>query len=525
MDNELTIALKLNRDECIRGESVFFEMTITNASPTPIRKFLPLKSDLRTVSLIARGAKGEVIADQRSADDRDGVYHHEPRSEPPTTILAPNKSVTLTGDLLEWFAELEPGRYEITGQHIFGAESQPVPLKILPAAAVFASTPRYAAQAPSAPFTGAWAHQEGEGLLLFYQHQSPTLPRNPRHGVRVANPKKEVEPHAAVMPVGEADTGHLIWLDPKNQLQVAAITIQDEAKVSGWEVQPPFKGRLLSSPLSMPDHRAFVPFAAEDRKKVAVLEIDAGGDVKIHEIGVSATQGLGPYVCLWQYDAWLHFCWTGANGREIQHARLPLHDTAAGFVTRSAHVSEEAILWIDGYLDTRAPARDAPYFEEQVPPERRGQVEMPPPPPLVLWCVSLTMAGLRCTRVDVVKNVSQVDQTLPTGGAKELRVLGSVVTNEDYHLGMLLAGEKDVLYFASTATRRFEPLEKLVKEPVTLESCPALITASRRGTSPWVYLRRIAPDKTVRYARLEPQDEEDPVERSAQAPTRRRRRR
>ncbi len=524
MDNELTVTLKLKRDECIRGESVFFEVTVTNTSPAPIPEFLPFDSDLKTVMLTAQSAKGSVSANQLSADARDGVYHHDPTEQPPTFTLAPNASVTLAGDLLEWFGELEPGRYEITAEHIFGGESKSVPLKIHPPAAVFASTPRYAAQSPASPFTGAWAHQESEGFLLFYQHQSPTLPRNPRHGIRVANPKKEVEPHAAVLPVGEVDTGHLIWLDPKSQLQVAAVTIQDEASISGWEVKPPFKGRLLLSPLSMPDCRVFVPYADENGKKVAILEIDADGDVKIHEIDVSKTQGLGPYVCLWQYDAWLHFCWAGAGGREIQHARLPLHDTAAGFVTHSAHTSDDPILWIDGYVDTKAPARDAPYFDEQLPPERRGQVEMPPPAAVMLWCVASATAGLRCVRVDVAKSTGRLDQTLPTGGAKELRVLSSVVTHENFSLAMLLAGEKNALYFASTATRRFEPLDKLVKEQVTLESCPALITASRQGTAAWVYLRYMAHDKTVRYLRLEPENEPDPVEQRAGATTRRRRR-
>ncbi|MCH7807602.1 MAG: hypothetical protein IIB60_00115 [Planctomycetes bacterium] len=257
---------------------------------------------------------------------------------------------------------------------------------------------------------------------------------------------------------------------------------------SGSEVVLPFKGSPLASPLSMADGRLLIPFAGPRKRKVAILQVSPDASIQPFQLDLGKVKPLGPYVCFWEYDARLHFAWSAPKGREIILGRLPLDDPAAGFPTRSVYLSDAPILWIDAYLDTDGPSQEAPYLEEMIPPDQRDKVPPPPSPGVVLWCVTDSPSGLKCTRVNVSQGQGKPATTLPTGGAKDLRVLGSVVTYE-FELAMLLADAEDKLYYASTIRGSVEPLADVAGVDITLGEFPALIRASGHARTPWVYLR------------------------------------
>lgn len=523
----LSISLALEQAACIRGESVYFEVVLENISKETVEDLPDFAPDNECVTLIVEGRDERLTAHQLSWQERDGVYDHGPE-EPHTVNLVRGQKISLRDDLLSWFGELPAGNYKVSATYsgrLLDVASAPVELKVLAAAPWFASTPRYAAAGPSAPRTAAWVQKHGEGELLFYEQRSSTLPRNPRHGTRAVEIKKSKAPtdlFAATLPVGTVSEGHLLWFDDRDRLQFVAVDPQKPRLGMGVEVEVGFKGDLLHSPLSMPDGSLFVPMVDKKKQTVAILHVQSDGDAKSYELDLGEVKPLGPYSCFWEYDARLHFAWAAPRGREIMLGRLPLDDPASGFPRRSVYLSDAPILWIEAYLDTDVPTREAPYLEELIPPEQRDKVPPPPSPGVMLWCVTETPTGLACIRFNPAQGHSKVAATLNTGDVKGLRVIGSVVTYE-YELVMLLADAQDQLYYASTIRGSVQPLAEAIGKVVTLQEFPGLIAASRFAQSPWVYLRYVKDKASIDYIRLEPADEKDPVERQEAAkPSRRR---
>lgn len=518
----ITISMVIEHSACIRGESVYFRMVLENISKETINDLPDFTPDNLSVTLTVERKDEQRTANQLSWQERDGVHEHGP-DDPVTVNLGRGQKFSLRDDLLSWFGELPPGTYKVWATYsgrMLDVESTPVELKVLPASPLFASTPRYAAAGPSAARTAAWVHKQAEGELLFYEQRSSTLPRNPLHGIRAAEIKKSKTPtelFAAILPVGTVSEGHILWFDDRNRLQFVAVDPQNPRPAVGVEVEVPFKGcELLNSPLSMGEAKLFVPLVDEKKKTVAILHVNSDGSAKSYELDLGEVKPLGPYACFWEYDARLHFAWATPNGREIMLGRLPLDDPASGFPKRSVYLSDAPILWIDAYLDADAPTREAPYLEELIPPEQRDKVPPPPTPGVMLWCVTETATGLGCTRVNAALGQGKSVANLPTGGAKDLRVISSVVTYE-YELAMLLADAKDQLYYASTIQGSVRPLEEAAGKVVTLQEYPGLIASSRFARSPWVYLRYVKDKASIDYIRLEPADNKDPVERQEAA--------
>jgi hypothetical protein len=517
MNGTLSITLRLDRNECVRGESVYFDVTLANTGRTRLTDLPTLDPMSRAIRLVADGPGGPRAADALSADERDGVDFHAPRGAPPTVDLDPGQKLELRDDLLSWFGELEPGTYQITARTGLDTVSAPVALKVLRANPQSLTTPRFAAGAPAALLTGAWTHDSGDGkvaagAVLFFQQQSPAVPRNSRHGLRVAQTKLPVEAHAATVPYGEITRGHVLWLDERGRLLMAQADLVNPRLSPEIEVQTPFKGILLASAVTRPDGGLWVPWTDEKREKVAILSVSATGDSKPYALDLDKTKPLGPYACFWEYLQRLHFLWAAPRGREIQYARLPLDDPGSGFVVRSVAALDDPIMWIDAYLDADVASRAAPYFEEQIPPDQRGTAVQPPGPTLMLWVVTGAAGSPRCARVEAATGYSKPAAMLPTGAAQGLHVVASVVTYT-HELALLLADAKDQLYYASTTRGKLVPLAEAAGRQITLADHPGLMTATSQGRDPWVYLRYIQDKRAIGYIRLEPAADRDPVER------------
>ncbi|MCH7807601.1 MAG: hypothetical protein IIB60_00110 [Planctomycetes bacterium] len=212
MNGTLIITLTLAQTDCVRGESVFFEVVIKNVSKNRIDGLPTLAAPQKSVVLEIAGRNGTRRAHQLSAMERDGIHRHADRGAPPTTSLDPGQAMSLRDDLLSWFGELEPGTFQVTARHGKGTISDAVPLEVLPANPVLVTTPRYAAQGPAARLSAAWVHKADDKFVLFYQHQSPVVPRNPIHGIRVV--ELEEAPTALYAPTlsgADVAKGHLLW--------------------------------------------------------------------------------------------------------------------------------------------------------------------------------------------------------------------------------------------------------------------------------------------------------------------------
>jgi hypothetical protein len=512
----LALRLKLDRPECLRGESAFFALELQNVTNGPA-EVPSLDPDNRTVKLLIGAGEGDqepqYVAHQLSARERDGLYQHEMPEEPEMLSLRAKQSVELRGDLLSWFGELPPGTHQITATYygnLLLAESPPVTLRVVPSAPRLSSVPRYGLQDRAAPLAAAWAHRDARELLLFYQLQSPYLPRNVRHAIRLGGVKDLVSLQAACVSHREPERGHLYWQTPDGKFFFAAVDLQSGQAGEPVEAKLPFRGQCLDSALSMPDGTLMVPFADEAKGRVAVLRV-ADGEVTPYLLDLGAARPLGPYVCFWEGAARLHFAWAKEGGRQVDYAMLPLDEPDAGFARRSVHVANDPIVWLDAYLDEEAALEGLPYFEEHMPEDQRAEDFEPQPPKVMLWCVTRGVGRLACTRVGAADSQSKAAASFGTQPLRGLRVLGSVVTHR-YELALLLADAADRLYYASTVRKAMLPVEQLAGRPVALGSFPALMTACGAALEPWVHLRYVQDGEVIQYVRLEPADEPDPTE-------------
>jgi len=517
----LILAIELDRRECIRGESVLFTVTLTNDSNAGLTKFPPFSSELSPVVLFLDGRKGQRQANQRSFQEREGTHRHGPSTPPTSITLAPRQKLQLQGDLLSWFGDMEPGEYTVTARHAYGAESKPVPLKVLPARAISASAPRYTTQGPASPMPAAWGHKQGDETLLFFQQQSPVLPRNVIHGFRAETVAEEVHPYAALIANSDVRSGHLVWLQKENRVSLTPVDLENGKSGPRREIKLPFAGELLPSPLSMPGGALWLPVAQKDRNAASFLEVLPDGKVNAFDLDLGQAKPLGAYVCFWEHGRQLHFSWAAEQGREVMLASLALSDPRTGFVKRSLYAPADPVFWLDAFIDIDAPARDAPYFEEQIPPGQRTR-PLVPEPPLVVACVTQSASSLNFVHVNTTDGQHKRVAMLPLAGLDAPRCLGGVVTYE-FQLVLLMADAQDRLFVASTTSNSVRAISDLVSPPPSAASFPSLVAATRQARSPWVYVRYLEKD-LVQYLRLEPVEERDPIERDTATPTRRRRR-
>jgi len=263
----------------------------------------------------------------------------------------------------------------------------------------------------------------------------------------------------------------------------------------------------------MPDTGVWIPITGLKRERVAVVHMDAKGGAASYELDLGQTKPLGPYVCFWDYDRFLHFAWTTPNGWDVQHARLSLADPASGFATRGLYLSNEPILALEAYMDLDAPLEEERRLRHSLPPEELEAVAELLSPKLMLWCVSQVPGQLTCTRISVTEGSSQPVLAFATSGLSDLCVHRSAMTYKQ-DLVLILADSNNQLYYASTGRRTLLPLAEVTGKELTLDDCPGLLASSRAAIRPWVYLTYIdRQEGTIGYIRLEPEDELDPIER------------
>lgn len=513
MDTPFSLTLKLDRPECLQGESLFFSAVLENVSGAQVRNVPTFEPTNHALRLIIEGPKLRRSGDALSADEREGVHRHGPTDTERRT-LNPKATLSTRGDLLEWLGEIPPGTYQLRAHYdamLLECESAPVTVTVRPASIIGSWTPRYGAQMPMARLTAAWAHHDEKEVMAFYQRLSAGLPRSTRRSLRLAGlgALHDVWPAAVATPAAE---GHLLWRDTRDKLYFTAIDAETPKIGSPVEINVPFAGEPLASPLTLPGGGLILAWTDAKKNKVAVLRVARNGAASTRELDLEKRQPLGPYVCFWEYGARLHFAWAAAGGREVMVARLPLTDPAADFTARAAFQSDDPVVWLDAYVDLDAAFKDQPYFEEQLQEDQRDKLPETQPSPIYLWCVTTSGGRLTCHRVNVTDGQSKVEAGFSAPGGADLRVISSAVTHR-HELSLLLADPQDQLYYASTAGGAILPLADAAKREITLDRAPTLLTASESGFEPWVYVRFVERKATIEYVRLEPDYQQDPIER------------
>jgi hypothetical protein len=407
--------------------------------------------------------------------ERDGLVEDIPRV-PEGRMLLPGEKLELKDDLLRWFGHIQAGTYRVWAEYrgvLRVAVSEPVELRVSQAVILAAKHPRWGAQRYDAPYTATWAHRHEKGIMLFYQLQSPHLPRNPVHSIRAGIINEQVSAHAACLPTAEHPVGHLYWFTLKERFFFMPFDVKKAVPGPAVEVKKlPFRGWPVPSGISMKDGSLLVPFLDYQKSRCAMLHIVPDGSCTAHEIDLGRNVPMGPYSCFYEQDQRLHFIWTRSRGRQVDYAMLLLDDMDSGFASRTIHISNDPILAFDAYVDSALPFKLVRKLYLGEGGEEEGEEE-PPQPRVMAWIVSSRDRRVNCTSVSVMDSGVRDAVSVPVpSGVSSLSVISSVSTSQG-GLCMLLADEGGRLYYASTVRKAMLPVEELVGVPITQAQGPA----------------------------------------------------
>jgi hypothetical protein len=504
---QVAVALKLEKQVVVRGESSYFSVTIKNVTKATIRDALALTKHNEALNIEVRSGDNVHVATQRSKDLREGLYSHGPRAAA-TVDIPPEEKLSLSGDLLSWFGELKPGQYQVTATY-GGADvpgtSEPVELRVLKADPVSNDVPRYGLAIASAPLAAAWTHKYGSDSSdagkfgVFYQLQSQCHPGSPVHGLLAAVLKAPVEPRAAVTPVPGLAVGHVVWQDGR-KLAVAPVDVEKQKLGTSLSLSVPFRGSPAPSPLTMRDGTLHIPYVEKDGKSAALLTVDAEGKSSTTEVPVGGYAPIGQSAWVWLNDARLTFVWAKPRGREIMSTWIPLGDLEAGFSTPIFVNVNDPVIYMHGYGD-----------QDSANARRLPDNPMPAPDAIV-WILQETAGGVAVARANMMAASPQVAWSFEKPEDSAFEVLSSVVTHQKNFAFVLQATSGQLLY-ASTTTKSIRPLAELMGGPIRREQSPALIAAGKDGILPFVHVRYIDSEGgRLAYAKIEPEGKHDPMD-------------
>jgi hypothetical protein len=512
----LSLSLRLSRSTCIRGESVFFELSLTNTGSSAVDSVRTFSADNESTLLLARRLDADPSVLPRSGDgasleSREGSHVHG-STFVEAVPLPPGQSIRETGDVLQWLGELEQGTWEVWGEHEIGAKSPArspvVTLTIEPAEATRLASVGPSLRSGLAPVLSAWRH--GPGGILFHQVLSPRLPRVAYRCVRIGEGVED----GAVYPSSMVDAGtwspHILLGTTAGLLAVTIDPATGEPTGRGVVEGLGERTRVIGSPLSLSDGRLL--FVAGDAKgsSLALAEVGEGYAAAVHAIETPGGYAGEPSVA-WDYQRAVRVAWTDARRRQAFIAESPLIDPASGGRTRPMYTAPGPIVALQ--LHTEAGV----FLGEYEPGTPAEQIQAPPAK-TSFWCVYEDRLNAGADDERVLWRGAYGSAALPDAGVAgsvevtglaEPRVIDRSLTMNG-GLVMLVAEKSGDLHYADMAAGTIAPVREITGTPVTPESRPELVTA-HGASPPWVYLRwSDKPNGRIAWAKLAPEEFEEP---------------
>lgn len=515
MRKGLTLKITLHAAEAIRGESVFFTITLHNTTNNPMVGLSTFDIDNRSVGVEAVGPDGTFRGREISRITRTGKHPHGPEEKLRFT-LAPGAKIELTDDLLMYTGEMPPGSYDVRayyGPWQETSQSPPVKLQIKAANIKTIATPRIGAKMPMGPLCGASLVQMGSApnsLAIFAQQQQPGMPRVPMHCVKVVDITEA--PTAlipAASPMVKQNTGHVVWLTG-GKAMMAGVNFGKSAGPA-VPIKAPFDGGPLRSPVSLPDQNLAMMWTDVSMTRAAALMVNPEGVCQVAPLELGKAAPMGGHCCLWDYNARLHMFWAGVGGREVLYSRCIFEDFLGGFSSPLSVMTDEPVVWIDGYIDHMAGILTRPVTEDRVKPEDAAKLEEPPPRMLMAWIVSKSKDRLICSRANMINRMIGAEASFmldQMGGDAE--VISTAITWRN-DLALLIKGKNGQFYYATSQDREINPLSELIERVVRIDQVPAIQSAGSDSIRPWVYLRYLDQNEgRIVYVKLSPLEEPDP---------------
>lgn len=528
----LKLELKLEHDRCIRGQSVFFTITLTNAGSSPVEGIASFHPFNRALRLVVRPENGKRLAGwpdgfARRQRDAANLMHWKTRR----ITLGPGELRSTNGDVLAWVGELPPGASQITAVydpmtalHEREIQSAPVTLLVTPARPSQVCAPRLPQVGYPVLLTTAWVHERGPQQKVFISGHSRRLPPNPAFGVEVTGLPAEARVVAATVELAAPGQVHLLWSTPRGGLEATLAKLDAHSRAAPAPIRAPWPNPVvLASPQTTARGELRAVLADAGMKQAQVLLAARLNQPRFHALDLRGAAPIGPHAVFWSQRDTLEFVWAAQKARTVQHISMDLEapdEVLAGEVL----AAPGAILRLDVAAESPAPqARRQGLLVERMPgeepPEPQEDEEqaapvVDPEDRYVLWalCARRVPAQLALIRRTLPRgperDVARFEQPADLKGS--LEAVDSLVAHRGIPM-YLLRDESGAYWYASTTCGRLRRLDELAGATIKPEQFPALVASSRASQDPWVYLRFVSESEGgFKYVLLEPGGMADP---------------
>ncbi len=483
------LELALAKINAVWGESVPFTLTLTNHSKVDVvlRDESP---ENRAFSVRVSGPSGFYAeGNTASVRIREGEHLDTPRIVSRRTLQS-GEAMTVSGDLISWIGELEPGDYSVTAHYADASRarqaSRPVSIHIDSASPVSATTMRNPLTS-QAPVETIWLNRREGRYDAFLQRSSPNYPpvtySNRRFVRGTAAPVKAV---VSVAHSAGQKVRHVVWVSNSGDM-----TFFNVGRMTGLVPEAIFAGNSVPQPVQ---EVLDLPFTDESGTLFAVL-VTPYGSARLLELqdrprsrpsltALPLPSPLDkPRRSLWCRDAVLALSWVDGERKQVLAATLAL--SAAGRKPAVSRLTTAENPVLDICLFQRYREVDSGYDRMAV---------------LLFRDESAHQFVRRTIQMDSGK--TEIETRFPAGAALRWALMEAVQA-PDSSFRYLFVSTDGSVHFANSDFSLISPLVSNAGMPVRETDCPSIMIASEFSKLPGTYIRYIDADKRFQWLKVE----------------------
>ena len=350
MDLKLTLALE--RSEAVRGESVRFVATLTNAGKAPVAVPAPIPRN-EVLVVHATAADGTKFTGGATRYQHvEGTPHPHVRQKDAVT-LAPGQSVQVRGDLLVWLGEIPVGGYAVTAEYfnanIVQVPSEPVKLTVVEPKAVFLAAAPAQAVRERAERLFSWINESARGREVFLLATSARRPTVSLYNRRLG----PVTVASGVLPAAShlvpPSPAHAAWVTG-GKLHFVRMTIDGPDE------------RVTAVPLPEEDLAPVAPPYTTPEGEIAVLLVNAEGDsagllraaavgaARFTKVPLRPALSGGPRGLCWAEDGRFALLWVDDEELQVHGVIGRVEGPAGQLTARGVHAAPHEVMDVRPFM-------------------------------------------------------------------------------------------------------------------------------------------------------------------------------
>ena len=479
----LKLELKLDKTEVIRGESVPFELALTNTGSDPI-ELCDASPKNRAFTIRITGGGRTLTADPMSVAAREGESVEPAPPKPSMKTIAAGEHISVQGDLAAWFGSFGPGDFAVTGSYAsppkLTVSANKIALKVTQAAPLYFQTARQNLFLDQQTRDTAWINRTASGFDLFLLQSSPKNPDVAYSNRPIASLTSAEEPIPCSYNVAAPKVQQVVWASEGN-LQIVRIPQNGSPEGPTAVPLPDSDLKPLETPYTGPDGNLHLVLASSDGKAAGLLQVPAEGRPSFIPIE-TAPPVSGQHSLLWGKDDVFFLAWLSADSKAVFAATAKLSDTPTSFVPRK--IFSSALTISDLQLSQRFnQGRQAYDFV------------------LVILGLDRSREALQVRRIDARTGNVEADERFNIPGLKGMTFFKSSL-REDLSPVYSFFDSEGGLWVAQPRLGRLTPVSDSTGSPVTKSCYPELVLPSKASRVQGVYVRFIDGGKRIAVVKV-----------------------